>query len=113
MENRTPKGKILIQPQRTNNMMERFFRDYKRGQRKKTGNHSMNQTLRTMLANTPIVKNLENPQYSPERIPPAIKRLIGAPTYPQDLTQLVSAAAARKNATGFCDHEKQRQQPRL
>ncbi len=59
----TPQGKVLLQPQRTNNIMERFFRDLKRGQRRKTGNNRMSRTLRTMLADTPLVKNLGNPQY--------------------------------------------------
>jgi len=59
----TPEGKVLIQPQRTNNILERFFRDYKRGERRKTGSQRINRTLRTMLADTPIVKNLDNPQY--------------------------------------------------
>jgi hypothetical protein len=59
----TPQGKVPIQPQRTNNIMERFFRDLKRGERRKTGNGRMSRTLRTMLADTPLVKNLENPQY--------------------------------------------------
>ncbi len=59
----TPEGKVLIQPQRTNNILERFFRDFKRGHRRKTGSQRINRTLRTMLADTPIVKNLDNPQY--------------------------------------------------
>ncbi len=59
----TPKGKVLIQPQRTNNILERFFRDFKRGHRRKTGSQRINRTLRTMLADTPLVKNLDNPQY--------------------------------------------------
>ena len=63
IEVKTPKGKVLIQPQRTNNILERFFRDFKRGQRRKTGSNRINRTLRTMLADTPIVKNLDNPQY--------------------------------------------------
>jgi hypothetical protein len=63
IEVQTPKGKVLIQPQRTNNILERFFRDYKRGERRKTGSQRINRTLRTMLADTPIVKNLDNPQY--------------------------------------------------
>lgn len=59
----TPEGKVSIQPQRTNNIMERFFRDFKRRSRRKSGNNSMSKTLQTMLADTPLVKNLENPQY--------------------------------------------------
>jgi len=59
----TPGGKVSIQPQRTNNIMERFFRDLKRRSRRKTGNNCMSKTLQTMLADTPLVRNLENPQY--------------------------------------------------
>jgi len=63
IEIETPEGKLLLQPQRTNNLLERFFRDYKRGHRRKTGHHAMSRTMRTMLADTPLVKNLENPNY--------------------------------------------------
>ena len=56
-------GKITIQPQRTNNLLERFFRDLKRGYRKKSGLNSMSKTLKAMLADTPLVKNLENMEY--------------------------------------------------
>ena len=59
----TERGKITIQPQRTNNYAEQSFRDLKRGYRKKTGNGSLGKILRTMLANTPLVKNLQNPEY--------------------------------------------------
>jgi hypothetical protein len=48
---------------RLENLMERFFRDLKRGCRHKTGCQSLGRTLRTMLADTPLVKNLQNPQY--------------------------------------------------
>ncbi len=56
-------GVIEIQPQRTNNLMERFFRDMKRGDRKKSGTRALSRTLTAMLADTPLVKNLENPDY--------------------------------------------------
>jgi hypothetical protein len=59
----TPKGPITIQPQRTNNILERFFRDLKRSHRKKSGTVSLNRTLRSILADTPLVKNLDNPDY--------------------------------------------------
>jgi len=59
----TPKGLVAIQPQRTNNIMERFFRDFRRGNRRKTGNNSISKMLQTMLADTPLVKNLTNPHY--------------------------------------------------
>lgn len=59
----TPNGTITIYPQRTNNILEQFFRGIRRGQRRKTGNDSMCRTLQTMLADTPLVKNLDNPEY--------------------------------------------------
>ncbi|MBW2108888.1 MAG: transposase [Deltaproteobacteria bacterium] len=59
----TPDGPVTIQPQRTNNLMERFFRDIKRCSRKRCGTISLNRTLRTILADTPLVKNLDNPEY--------------------------------------------------
>jgi len=59
----TPQGKVTFQPQRTNNLLERFFRDLKRGHRRKSGANSMNKKLRAMLADTPLIKNLENEAY--------------------------------------------------
>ena len=51
----------LIQPQRTNNILEQFFRSIKRANRRRTGNASSRRMLRTILAETPLVRNLENP----------------------------------------------------
>jgi hypothetical protein len=59
----TPEGKITIQPQRTNNTMEHFFRDLKRDNIRKTGNNSIGKTIKAMIAETPLVKNLDNPDY--------------------------------------------------
>ncbi len=59
----TPEGKVTIQPQRTNNIMERFFRDLKTGYRRKTGHNGMSKTFQAMLADTPLVKNLQNQSY--------------------------------------------------
>jgi hypothetical protein len=59
----TPQGPRTIQPQRTNNILERFFRNFKRDCRHKTGCHSLGRTLRTMLPDTPLVKNLQNQEY--------------------------------------------------
>ena len=56
-------GTITLQPQRTNNILEQFFRDLKRRNRKRSGNHALSKTLKTMIAQTPLVKNLENPKY--------------------------------------------------
>ena len=55
---------ILIQPQRTNNILERFFRDLKRTYRSRSGTVSLNKVIKAMLADTPLVKNLSNPAYA-------------------------------------------------
>ena len=59
----TTSGPMSIQPQRTNNILEQFFRCLKRANRRRTGNASSRRMLRTILAETPLVKNLENPAY--------------------------------------------------
>jgi hypothetical protein len=59
----TPNGPVTIYPQRTNNILEQFFRGVRRGHRRKTGNNSMCRTLQTMLADTLLIKNLDNPDY--------------------------------------------------
>jgi len=59
----TPEGQIIIAPQRTNNILERFFRGEKRRGRKKSGTASLNKTLKAILADTPLVRNLENDEY--------------------------------------------------
>ena len=59
----TPTGELFVQPQRTNNILERFFRDLKRKARKRTGSISLNKTLKTILSDTPLVKNLDNKEY--------------------------------------------------
>lgn len=57
----TPSGTRRIQPQRTNNVMERFFRDFRRGARHRSGHNSISRLLQSMIADTPLVRNLENP----------------------------------------------------
>ena len=50
----------------SNNNMERFFRDFRSGPPsadRKTGRNNMSRTLQTMLAETPLVKNLQNESY--------------------------------------------------
>lgn len=54
---------IKIQPQRTNNILEQFFRAIKYMYRKKSGRNKLTKTLKAMIADTTLVKNLENPQY--------------------------------------------------
>jgi len=59
----TPSGSVILYPQRTNNILEHFFRELTRGNRRKTGNNSKQRMLKNMLADTPLVKNLDNPDY--------------------------------------------------
>lgn len=59
----TPEGPVVILPQRTNNILERFFRVMKRLGRKKSGTTSLNKMLKAILADTPLVRNLENEEY--------------------------------------------------
>ncbi len=59
----TESGKEIIQPQRTNNIMERVFRREKHDWRKKSGTGRLGRKLKSILADTPLVKNLEHPEY--------------------------------------------------
>jgi hypothetical protein len=59
----TPKGTLLLQPQRTNNIMERLFRDWRRTARRRSGHNSISRLLQSMIADTPLVRNLQNPRY--------------------------------------------------
>ena len=54
---------MQIFPQRTNNLMERFFRDLRCGARRKCGHNSISRFLQGMIADTPLVRNLQNPNY--------------------------------------------------
>jgi len=59
----TGNGIQYIQPQRTNNILERFFRGEKQRGRKKSGMASLSKTLKAILAETPLVQNLKNKEY--------------------------------------------------
>jgi hypothetical protein len=59
----TPQGEVLIAPQRTNNILERFFRNEKRRARKRSGTCSLSKTLKAIIADTPLVRNLQNEEY--------------------------------------------------
>ena len=56
-------GDSFIQPQRTNNIIEQFFRGIRRAHRRTTGNNSMCKKLQSMFADTLLVKTLTNPDY--------------------------------------------------
>jgi hypothetical protein len=59
----TKAGTLSIQPQRTNNILEQLFRAMARRYRRKSGFNSMEKTIKAMLADTPLVKNLEHKEY--------------------------------------------------
>ena len=59
----TLEGDKFIQPQRTNNILEQFFRGMRRSYRRATGNNSIRKKLQSITADTPLVKNLDNPAY--------------------------------------------------
>jgi len=59
----TAAGSMLVQPQRTNNILESFFRKLMRGYRKKNGFNSVERVLKTMLPDTPLTMNLKNQEY--------------------------------------------------
>jgi len=79
----TPAGPRTIQPQRTNNLMERFFRDLKRGRRRKTGQNALGRTLRTMLA------QMRHAAQHTEKIPPQLKRFIANLPSPAPIKNLL------------------------
>ena len=59
----TAGGQIIVQPQRTNNLLEQFFRRLMRGYRKKNGFNSVERVIKTMLPDTPLTMNLKNKEY--------------------------------------------------
>lgn len=59
----TPSGSVILYPQRTNNILDHFFRELSRENRRKTGNNSKQRMLKNMLVDTPLVKNFDNPDY--------------------------------------------------
>jgi len=60
---KTEAGNIILQPQRTNNVLERFFRSLSRGHRKRSGTSAMEKMLKAMLPATPLASNLKNKGY--------------------------------------------------
>jgi len=63
IEVETSCGKKIIQPQRTNNILEQLFRNFKQWYSRKSGCGTMGKTLRAMVDNTPLVRNLKNEAY--------------------------------------------------
>ena len=60
---KTTEGVKTIQPQRTNNLMERMFRDFTRDNKRKTGSDSAGRTIQAMVDDTPLIRNLKNDNY--------------------------------------------------
>jgi hypothetical protein len=59
-----PNGEtVFIYAQRTTNCMERLFRELLREECKRTGMNTLGRRVRTMIAETPMMKNLKNPEY--------------------------------------------------
>ena len=94
----TPIGESTIYPQRTNNILEQFFRKNRRGYRRKTGNNSMHRTLQTMLADTPLVKNLDNPDY--------MKILLDGKKNLEELFAEMGKSLAEQNANLLADTDR-------
>lgn len=64
VEARLPNGEIVhVYPQRTSNCLERLFREFQRLEYKRTGMSTLGRTARAMIAETPMMKNLECPQF--------------------------------------------------
>jgi len=59
----TEEGRIVIQPQRTNNILEQFFRNFMRSFRKKNGFQAIERMLGAISEDTPLVMNLKNEDF--------------------------------------------------
>ena len=60
---RTPAGPRLVQPHRTNNILEQFFRSLNRDCRKRTGHQLTGNELDRMQPDLPLVRNLDDSAY--------------------------------------------------
>ena len=54
---------VQMYPQRTTNLMERFFREFQRCEYKRTGMGTLGRTAQAMVAETPMMKNLDCPEF--------------------------------------------------
>jgi hypothetical protein len=64
VEAHLPNGDIVsVYPQRTSNVMERMFREFQRSEYKRTGMGTLGRTVRAMISETPMMKNIESPEY--------------------------------------------------
>lgn len=82
----TPSGPLQIQPQRTNNLLEQFFRHLK-------GKRSLEELFAEIEIAT-VREAFRKAQLNPEQIPNKIKRLIAQPDYPAKLVTMVAKVVA-------------------
>lgn len=54
---------VQMYPQRTTNLMERIFREFQRCEYKRTGMGTLGRTAQAMVAETPMMKNLDCPEF--------------------------------------------------
>ena len=54
---------LIIPSGRTSNCMERLFREFQRSEYKRTGMSTLGRTARAMIAETPMMKNLQCLQF--------------------------------------------------
>lgn len=59
----TETGTQKIIPQRTNNIMEQIFRELTRANKRKTGDASIARTIKGIVADTPLIRNLKDEKY--------------------------------------------------
>ena len=59
----TETGTQKIIPQRTNNIMEQMFRELTRANKRKTGDASIARTIKGIVADTPLIRNLKDEKY--------------------------------------------------
>jgi len=59
----TKNGSRVIQPQRTNNISERAFREITRAYKRKSGSDNIGKTIKAMVDDMPLVRNLKNVEY--------------------------------------------------
>jgi hypothetical protein len=64
IEVKTANGEIVsMYPQRTNNVMERLFREFLRNECKRTGSNTLHRRVQAMVAETPMMRNLNCPEF--------------------------------------------------
>ena len=63
VELKTPGGTRQLQPQRTNNILERFFRSLNRSICRRTGRPAAEIDINRLPVDVPLVANLDNPRY--------------------------------------------------